>query len=328
MIDLRRRALLAAAVGAGAAGLASPGLAQILTAAPPPDRELMVPVDGGRIYVRVNGRLDGARPPLILAHGGPGANHAYLMQGLPLADERAVVLYDQLDCGKSETPGDPANWTVPRFVSEVDAIRAALGIERCHVLGTSWGGTIAAEYAISRPKGLVSVILESPLISTRVWVEDTTRLRRTLPSHVQHRLDRCEREAVVSGDAACDRAVAAFYAAFTRLELPPAWTRAYRSTMTTPFNARLYNALWGPNEFVCTGLLKDYDAEPRLNRIQAPALYLVGSRDTATPRAARRFAARTPRAEVRVIEGASHGIYNDQTLAWQDALRAWMRRWD
>lgn len=324
MTELHRRALL----GAGAAAFASPALAQILTSAPPPDRELMVPVQGGRVYVRVNGRLDSARPPLILAHGGPGSNHAYLMMGLPLADERAVVLYDQLDCGKSDAPNDPANWTVPRFVSEIDAIRGALGIERCHVLGTSWGGTLAAEYAIGRPKGLASVILESPLISTKVWVEDTARLRKTLPGHVQRTLERCERDAVTSGDADCDRAVAAFYASFTRLEQPPAWARAYRTTMATPFNAKLYAALWGPNEFVCTGALKDYDAEPRLHRIEAPALYLVGTRDTATPKAARRFAARTPHAEVKIIEGASHSIYLDQPLAWQAALRTWMRRRD
>jgi hypothetical protein len=141
---------------------------------PAPDREAMVPVEGGRIYVRVNGRLDGPRPPILMIHGGPGGTHAAFLNALPLADERAVILYDQLDSGRSDRPNDPANWRVARFVDEVDAIRRTLAIPRLHVLGASWGGTIALEYAARRPAGLASTILESPLVSTRSWLSDAT----------------------------------------------------------------------------------------------------------------------------------------------------------
>ena len=112
---------------------------------PAPDREAMVPVEGGRIYVRVNGRLDGPRPPVLMIHGGPGGSHSVFLNALPLADERAVILYDQLDCGRSDNPDNPDNWRVARFVDEVDAIRRALAIPRLHVLGASRGGTIALE---------------------------------------------------------------------------------------------------------------------------------------------------------------------------------------
>ncbi|MFW2831138.1 alpha/beta fold hydrolase [Sphingomonas sp. ID0503] len=114
---------------------------------PAPDQELRVPVRGGRIYVRVNGDLTAPRAPVVLIHGGPGSNHGYLTACLPLADERAVIVYDQLDCGRSDHPSDPADWTAKRFVSEVDAIRAALDLRRLHIVGNSWGGTIALEYA-------------------------------------------------------------------------------------------------------------------------------------------------------------------------------------
>jgi len=329
MTDIARREALALIAGGGlAAAMAGVSRAGAPTAAPPPDRELMVPVEGGRIYVRVNGRLDSGKPPLILAHGGPGGAHAVLLPSLPLADERAVILYDQLDCGRSDTPGDPANWTVPRYVSEVDAIRRALGLERCHLLGHSWGGSIAAEYAIGRPAGLNSVILASPLISTAVWIADTNRLRATLPPAVRSELDRCERQNIRPGDAACDRATDAFYGSFTNLELPPAYVRAYRKTLPMRFNARLYETMWGPSEFRSDGTLKAFDAEPRLGRIQAPALYLVGSRDTATPASARRFAARTPGAEVQIVPGASHSVPIDQPEAWVAAIKAWTRRHD
>ena len=63
---------------------------------------------------------------MLCAHGGPGGSDSYFLPSLQMADERAVILYDQLDSGLSDHPNDPANWTVERFVSEVDAIRAAL----------------------------------------------------------------------------------------------------------------------------------------------------------------------------------------------------------
>jgi proline iminopeptidase len=322
----RRDALMLFAGGAASAfagrAFAAP------TSAPPPDKELMVPVQGGRIYVRVNGRIDGPRAPVIMAHGGPGGNHANFLPGLALAGERAVILYDQLDSGKSDVPNDPANWTVPRFVSEIDAIRAALGLERVHLLGASWGGTVAAEYAIGRPKGLNSVILESPLISTAVWIADTGRQRASLPLPVRQELDRCEGAQVASGDKACEAATRAFYKSFTSLELEPAYVRDYEKTLPKPFNADLYNYMWGPSEFASSGTLKTYDAEPRLSRIRTPALYLVGQHDTCTPAAARRFARRTPGAEVKVIARAAHAIPTDQSDAWLSAVSGWLRRFD
>ena len=149
--------------------------ARVLDAVPAPDRELMVPVRGGRIYVRVNGRLDGPKAPLVMVHGGPGSSHAGFIPALPLADDRAVILYDQLDNGRSDAPNDPFNWTVERFVSEIDAIRAALNLRQFHLLGQSWGGTVVNEYAARRPAGLKSLILSSPLISTSGWEVSTSR---------------------------------------------------------------------------------------------------------------------------------------------------------
>ena len=75
-----------------------------------------------------------------MVHGGPGSSHAGFIPALPLADDRAVILYDQLDNGRSDAPNDPFNWTVERFVSEIDAIRAALNLRQFHLLGQSWGG--------------------------------------------------------------------------------------------------------------------------------------------------------------------------------------------
>jgi L-proline amide hydrolase len=297
-----------------------------LTAVPSPDRELMVPVPGGRVYVRVNGDLKGPRPPLLMAHGGPGGSHAANLPALALAADRAVVLYDQLDCGRSDAPGDPANWTVPRFVAEIDPIRQALGLERLHLLGHSWGGTLGLEYGAGRPPGLASLILQGPLISTPVWMADAARLRAALPPHIQAELTRCD--AIPADSPGCEAATEVFYNQFNAIERRPAWMRAYRAALPTPSNRRLYRTLWGPNEFRADGRLKDYDGTPRLSRIAAPTLVLSGRFDSILPDTARRFAKLIPRGEAQVIPGAAHAIQVDQPQRWLTAVDGWLRRFD
>lgn len=292
-----------------------------------PDRELMVPVSGGRVYVRINGDLAGERPPLVMIHGGPGGTHGGFLPALPLAGDRAVILYDQLDCGLSDKPGDPANWTVPRFVAELEAIRAALGVARWHVLGHSWGGTVALEYAARRPAGLASLILQGPLISTAAWMADAATLRAKLPHDVQATLDACEGPNPPA-KAQCDAAVDAFYTRFWRLRPPPAWADAYDKAHGLKLAANLYNAMWGPNEFRATGSLRDYDGEPLLTRIAAATLFLIGDSDEVTVETAQRFTRATPGARLHVIADAAHRAQSDQPEAYVAAVGAWLREHD
>lgn len=317
-------ALAGAAIAAPDAALARTGDGSAFAR---PDREWMVPAPGGRLYLRANGDLAGDRPPLVMIHGGPGGTHGGFLPALPLAADRAVILYDQLDCGLSDKPGNPANWTVPRFVAELEAIRAALGISRWHVLGHSWGGTVALEYAARRPGGLASLTLQGPLISTSAWMADAATLRAKLPAGVQAALDDCEGPNPPA-KAKCDAAVDAFYARFWRLRAPARWTVDYEKAHGLKLAADLYNAMWGPNEFRATGSLRDYDGEPLLKRIAAPTLFLIGDSDEVTEETARSFTDATPGARLHVIADAAHRAQSDQPEAYLAALGAWLREHD
>lgn len=324
-----RRSLLA---GIGAAAL-MPAAALIPGAAlarplPRPDREAMVPVKGGRIYVRVNGRLNGPRPPLLMIHGGPGGTHAGFLPALGLARDRAVILYDQLDSGKSDAPNNPANWTVGRFVDEIDAIRRFMGVARLHVHGASWGGTIALEYAARRPQGLVSTILQGPLVSTRSWLADAAVLRGQLPADTRATLAACD-AAPPPPARVCEKATDVFYKNFNRRAAAPPEVAAYVKAMRSGFNTRIYNGMWGASEFVSTGSLRNYDGEPLLTRLDgARTLFMVGQYDEARPATVADFAARVPGAGFAVIEDAAHGILNDNSEAFLATLGRWLRRHD
>src|SRR5258708_34307099 len=101
------------------------------------------PFVGGRVWWRVGG--SGPRTPLLLLHGGPGAGHDYLEPLSALADERPVIFYDQLGCGRSDRPDDASMWHIEHF-EEIDALRQALRLHHVVLYSHSWGGWLAQEY--------------------------------------------------------------------------------------------------------------------------------------------------------------------------------------
>src|SRR2546423_1254676 len=139
-----------------------------------------IPVPGGRVWYRRVGTGD--RVPLLVIHGGPGAGHDYLEPLERLAQTaRAVVLWDQLGCGRSDAPGDPSLYHLDRLVEEIAAIRDALELERVHVLGQSLGGWFAIEHLLARPQGVVSLNLVSTSASADSLMEGIADLRAELP---------------------------------------------------------------------------------------------------------------------------------------------------
>ena len=313
---------------AAAAVAAAPLWARGPASYPPPDRELMAPGPGGRLYVRVNGRLDGPRLPIAMIHGGPGGTHAAFLNALALADQRAVILYDQLDSGRSDHPNDPRNWTVQRFTDEVDAVRRALGVRRWHVLGHSWGGTIALEYGARRSPQLAGLVLASPLISTRSWIADANAVRARLPVDIQATLRTCDPPRPVI--PACEAATNVFYANFNGREPRSEGSLAYvRAHPQLHLNRSLYEAMWGSSEFVATGTLRTYNGEPLLAKLDGPhTLFMAGQYDEARPVTLAAFAERAPGAEFAVVPGAAHGFFSDRPEEAIGILRPWLRRQD
>lgn len=326
-MDVDRRTLLVAS----AAALSLPAKAAVAPIASgmriKPDREEMIPVSGGRIYVRINGDLARKRPPIVLAHGGPGSAHWYLLNATALADQRAVILYDQLDSGRSDHPGDPANWTVPRFVSELPAIAQALDIRHWHVFGTSWGGTLALEYAAQRPPELASAILSSPLIATSLWMRDATILKDAMPPATRRLLYLCDTPGAVS-EIDCQAAIDAFYARHVRRFAPPPPIQAYKDALPRSFSEDVYHAMWGRAEFAASGTLKDYDGRALLKRIDGKrTLFAAGEYDEAIPSTVAGFA-RDAGARFEMVRGAAHSIMNDNPDAYLALLRDWLAQHD
>ena len=270
-------------------------------------------VDGGRIWYRLNGAQHlGNRPAIIVAHGGPGGTHRGNMPYVALSDNYPVILYDQLGTGNSDRPGKRANWNTKRFVDEIDHIRAALGLDEIIMAGHSWGGTLAAEYAVRRPKGLVAAILSSPLISTPVWNADGARWIKALPKATQDTLKKHQNDTTMdSGEYRV--AVDEFYA--RHMCRTGRCTDHGHRTGGPAGNDEMYATMWGPTDFRGIGTLKDYDLSPKLPQIAEPTLIICGEFDEAVPESCRRFAGMIDGSSVAIIPDAGHA-----TMAADEAL--------
>ena len=281
--------------------------------------EGFVDVPGGKVFYRIIG--DGPGTPILALHGGPGGTSCRFEVLAPLASERRIVFYDQLGSGRSVASDDSTLWRLPRFVDEVDAVRRALQLDTIHLLGTSWGGALAAEYVLStKPSGVRSVILSSPLISTPDWIADADSLRGTLPDDVQAALDRHEAAGTldhVEYQAATD----SFYARYVR-RLPVA-DQPECAGVTS--NSAIYEYMWGPTEFTSTGSLRHWSRAEDLGRLDLPTLFIAGEYDEARPSRLATYRDRVPGAQLVVIPGAAHGVLREKTTEYIVALRAFLR---
>ena len=276
-------------------------------------------VPGGRVWYTTMG--SGDRTPLLLLHGGPGGRSCAFSVLSELAADRRVIRYDQLGSGKSDRPEDLSLWTTARFVEELDALRKALDLRELHILGHSWGGTLATEYLLTKgQQGVRSVILSSPLISTPRWLADTRRLRTTLPKPVQAALNKCE-AVETADDPACVAANDVFEEHFVRgAKALPALAECEGVTG----GDQVYRHMWGAGEFTATGTLRDYDRSDRLHELKLPVLFLAGRHDEAAPETIADFQQRVPGAKLHVLEHSAHATYRTETAQYVKIVRGFL----
>jgi proline-specific peptidase len=182
-----------------------------------------------------------------------------------------------MGCGRSDRPDTPEFWTIDYFVQELGKVREALGLEKVHLWGHSWGGLLAIEYVLTQPQGLASLTLASTPNSIPLWVEEANRLRQELPADTQAILTQHE-EAGTTDSEEYENAVRVFNSRYLIRCSAPSLGRASKES------GKVYRVMNGPSEFHITGVLKDWDRIARLPDIQLPTLITSGRYDEATPK--------------------------------------------
>lgn len=272
--------------------------------------KLVINEAGHQIFYRLFGQ---GNETLVGLHGGPGADHRYLLRLGELAGGNLqVLLYDQLGSRLSDRPDDASLWTVLRFVEELETIRQSLNLGRMHLLGQSWGGMLALQYTLDHPEGVKSLILSNIGSSTAEIVRGMNQRRLELPTEVYRQMLKYEG----AGDYQHPeyvKQVNQFYAHFLRRATPfdPETSIKELEEIILPLMDDLgpaYFAMWGPNEFVCTGSLLDWDVTERLDEVSVPTLILCGWYDEVVPKVQRVLAERIPNNEFIIFGNSSHVI--------------------
>ncbi|MBI1685600.1 proline iminopeptidase-family hydrolase [Caulobacter hibisci] len=314
---LTRRGTLRAAAGVmGASLVAKAGEAF----AGVPQAEGFATVPGGKVYWRRFG--SGGKTPLLTLHGGPGSSHSYLLPLQALADERPVIFYDQLGCGRADAPEADDVYSIQRSVDEVDAVRAALGLDQIVLLGHSWGALLAVEYLCQgRGRGVERLILSGAMASIPQVMAGFERLFAAMPDGWGDKIHALER-AGKTGTPAYAELVQKFYDTFV-LRVPP--SPEVLATLEALSKSPAYRVLNGPNEFTIVGKIKDWDRRQDLKAITQATLITTGEFDEVTLDCHQTLRdGIAGRARLAVMTGCSHLTMNEKPAQYNALLRGFM----
>lgn len=237
------------------------------------------------IAYRVYG--NGSRALLGL-HGGPGISSHYLDRlAEVVGDDQRLVLYDQLGGGDSDRPTDPSLWQIPRFIEEVETVRATLDLGVVTLYGQSWGGMLALAYTLEYPANVNALVLSNTYANGKHYLLDISEMRMELGADLHALMLRREFEDHLEATDYQD-AVLELGSRHLRRSTPydPVTSRDEFERIAGPHLADIGPgyALWGPHEFRGTGPQAYFDISDRLGEIGVPALVLCGWYDELSPK--------------------------------------------
>jgi len=269
-------------------------------------------INGNEVYYTTNGQ----GRPMLLMHGGSGLDHTYFRPWLDtLSDQVQLIYYDQLGQGRSTRPQSYEGISMGTWADEADALRASLGHERIILLGHSFGGFIAQEYALRHGDHLEGLILcdTAPVLDYQDVIMANAQSRGT-PEQVQ---------AVIAGLSAPVADDASFQQLLTTIL--PLYFNTYDPEVGKQMDDAIQYSAQGFNQGmgVC---LPTFNVLSRLGEITVPTLIMAGRHDWITPPAqgAERLHAGLPNAKLVIFEESGHFPFIEEHDKFVHAIRDWL----
>jgi proline iminopeptidase len=294
--------------------------------------EFVIPITTPRGDFHVWTKRTGNNPDVavLLLHGGPGATHEYFICADSYLPATGVeyYYYDQLGSGHSSVPNDPTLWTIERFVDEVEQVRLALGLgpENLFLLGHSWGGVLAIEYALRHPEGLKGLIISNMMSN----IAEYNRYAREV---LMPPMDQAVLAEIMEFEARGDTDNPRYEGLLMEqhyvhhvLRLPIGQWPAPVVRSFDRINKDIYVPLQGPSELGASGLLSDWNRTPDLPSINVPALVIGAAHDTMDPDYLRHMAALMPSGEYWHCPNGSHMAMYDDQETYFEGLISFVRR--
>lgn len=288
-----------------------------------------VDAHGELIYYVTVGRGE----PLLIVHGGPGADHTYFLPYLlPLARHNKLVFIDERGSGQSEKLADAAGYTVGNMVEDVEAVREALGLGKISLLGHSYGGVLAQAYALKYQRNLTHLLLCSTFPSTKQMNQVLAQELASAPPDVRQKIDAMQKAGLFGQGPIYRRerySDAYMIAAWGEAYFPYLYQNHPDPNYDPVDNGKmswdLYREIWGSDgEFVIDGNLKSVDYIDRLHTIHIPTLIVVGDHDECAPWLSKEMRDKIAGSKLVVLPKSGHMTFVDQPTMFISSVEAFL----
>lgn len=294
-----------------------------------PIEQGFVDAGGVLVYYEAVGRGE----PLVVLHGGPGASHDYFLPHLlPLARDNRLVFLDERGSGRSERLEDASRYTVAAMADDVEAVRKALHLGRVNLLGHSYGGVLAQEYALKYPKSLRKLVLCSTFHSTRAMNHVFDTMKEGMPAELRERIAGLEAAGLFGKGADYRKR------RYTDEYMTAAWGEGYFPYLYVRrpdpgfdplavgnMSWDLYRTMWGSHgEFVIDGNLVSAEYADRLPSLEVKTLITVGDHDECAPSISREMQALIPGSKLVVFPESGHMTFVDQPELFVQAVNGFL----
>lgn len=275
--------------------------------------EVTTPVGKFKVWTKKFG--NNPKIKVLLLHGGPGGTHEAFESFESFFPKEGIEYYeyDQLGSFLSDRPTDSSLWTTERFVEEVEQVRAALGLDKNNffLLGHSWGGILALEYAMKYQNNLKGLIISNMVSSIPQYVQYANNvLAKQMDPKIVDTIRLMESKKQYTHPRYMEILVPNYYEKHLcrALPWPEAVTRAF-----SHINQEIYVMMQGPSEFGASGRLLNWDRSKDLPKIQVPTLTIGGEHDTMDPEHMKWMSTQVKKGRYLYCPNGSHcAMWDDQ----------------
>ena len=267
---------------------------------------------------------------VLLLNGGPGATHEYFecFENYLPAEGIEFIYYDQLGCGNSDNPNDTAMWDLGRYVEEVEQVRKALHLDNTnfYLLGHSWGGILAMEYALKYQDHMKGLVISNMMASCPEYGKYAEHvLAKQFNPEVLKEIRAIESKKDFSNPRYMELLTPHFYEKhvlrFPSKDWPEPVTRSFAK-----MNQSLYVTMQGPSEFGISGKLEKWDRKMDLKKIKIPTLSIGAKHDTMDPKHMEEIAKLVQKGTYLHCPKGSHMAFYDDQKTYFKGLISFLKK--
>lgn len=277
----------------------------------------MIPIHGGKYNVWTKRVGNNPTIKVLLLHGGPASTHEYFESFDSFLPKEGIeyYYYDQLGSYYSDQPTDTSLWNIPRFVEEVEEVRKALNLDNSnfYLLGSSWGGILAMEYAIKYQSNLKGLIISNMMASAPEYGKYANDvLAKQMDASVLKEIRDLEAKKDFENPRYMELLVPNFYTEHLCRFPADQWPEPVNRTFKH-MNGVIYTLMQGPSEFGISGKLEKWNRKADLKTITVPTLVIGATHDTMDPEHMKWMASEVPNGRFLLCPNGSHlSMWDDQ----------------